>query len=178
MFALRPRLVVLSFSLAILVNSCDVRDFGAKGDNATNDADAINRCIRTCDTVVFKGGYSFVTGSVRLKSNLTLVVEPTAIIRAAPLGEGAYDHIEENPWAQYQDFGHSYFKNSMFWGIGIHNVTVTGGGHIFGDNLSTGETKPGDGNKMFAFRSSQHIELNNIHLVRGGWFTVIVSGTT
>ena len=155
--------------------TCDVRDFGAKGDGSTNDADSINQAILQCGTIVFKNGHTFVTGSVRLKSMLTIVVEPRAVIRAEKLAVGAYDAIEENPWALYQDFGHTYFQNSMFWGIRVHNVTVTGGGYIFGDTLSTGETKNGDGNKMFAFRSSQHVRLSNIHLQRGGWFTVIVT---
>ena len=158
-----------------VARTCDVRDFGAKGDGTTNDAESINRAITACDTILFKNGHTFVTGSVRLKSKLTIVVEPRAVIRAEKLGLGAYDDSEENPWSQYQDFGHTYFQNSMFWGIGVHNVTVTGGGYIYGDNLSTGETKSGDGNKMFAFRSSQHVRLSNLHLQRGGWFTVIVT---
>ena len=50
--------------------------------------------------------------------------------------------------------------------------------HVLGhrrSQLSTGKTAPGDGNKMFALRSSQHVRLDNVHLVRGGWFTVIVT---
>ena len=130
-------LVTASYATSV----CDVRDFGAKGDNATNDASSINRAIQDCDTVVFKDGGAFVTGSVRLKSNLTLVVQPGAEIRAAKNGEGAYDDTEENPWSAFQDFGHSYFRNSMFWGIGVANVTITGAGTSTATNSPPGRRR-------------------------------------
>ena len=82
--------------------------------------------------------------------------------------------LKKNPWAKYQDFGHTYYKNSLFWGIGLTEVTVTGGGEIHGDALSTGTTAPGDGNKMFAIRSSSFITIHNMTLVHGGWFTIII----
>ena len=81
--------------------TCDVREFGAKADGKTNDAASINRAIQSCQRIVFKGGHTFVTGSVRLKSMLTIVVEPDAVIRAAQPGIDAFDHIEDNNKYEY-----------------------------------------------------------------------------
>jgi len=54
----------------------DVRDFGAKGDGKTLDTDSINKAIETANaagggTVHFGAG-TYLTFSIRLKSNITL----------------------------------------------------------------------------------------------------------
>ena len=63
-------LIVLITGLVPIHGSrCDVLDFGAKGDNHTNDAHSINQAIqsKSCDTIVFKSDRSFVTGTLRMR---------------------------------------------------------------------------------------------------------------
>lgn len=38
-----------------------------------------------------------------------------------------YDKPEDNPYAKYQDFGHSHFHNSLMWGRKIQNFAIVGG---------------------------------------------------
>ena len=47
----------------------------------------------------------------------------------------AYDETE--PWTNnpFQDGGHCYFHNSLIWGEGLTNVSITGTGMINGGGL-------------------------------------------
>lgn len=123
-------------------NFYNVRDFGAKGDGKTVDTPAINRAIETAakaggGTVYFPAG-TYVSFSIRLKSNITLHLDNGATIFAADPKQhrGTYDLPEPNQWDMYQDFGHSHWQNSLMWGIGLENVTIVGQGKIDGTNLT------------------------------------------
>ena len=111
----------------------DVKTFGAKGDGKTPDRDAINKAIDATaaaggGTVYFPAG-TYVTGSIRLRSNLTLQFEHGTILEASA-DPAAYDTAEPNQWDKFQDFGHSHFHNSLIWGEGLENVSIVGGGMI------------------------------------------------
>ncbi|HYG24305.1 MAG TPA: glycoside hydrolase family 28 protein [Verrucomicrobiae bacterium] len=125
----------------------DVRAFGAVGDGKTLDGDAINRAIATAaarggGTVYFPAG-TYLSFSIRLQSHIRLFLDQGATLLAANPAEhpGRYDSPEENEWDMYQDFGHSHWKNSLIWGIGLENVSIVGPGLIDGQGL----TKRGPG---------------------------------
>jgi polygalacturonase len=134
-------LVIPLFGSAALAADFDVRKFGAKGDGTTLDTNAINQAIEAAataggGTVVFPAG-TYLSFSVRLKSNLTLHFESGATLLAAtPSPEaGGYDAPEPNEWGdklQYQDFGHSHWHNSLIWGENLENIAITGPGRIDG----------------------------------------------
>ncbi len=124
----------------------NVRDFGAVGDGRTFDTAAINRAIEDAaaaggGTVVLPAG-NYLSYSIRLRSYITLRLEAGATLIAAeppPVGEpGGYDAPEPNEWNQYQDFGHSHFRNSLLWGESLVDVAIVGPGRIFGRGLSRG----------------------------------------
>lgn len=124
----------------------NVRDFGAIGDGRTFDTTAINRAIEDAaaaggGTVVLPAG-NYLSYSIRLRSYITLRFEAGATLIAAeppPVGEpGGYDAPEPNEWNQYQDFGHSHFRNSLIWGESLVDVAIVGPGRIFGRGLSRG----------------------------------------
>jgi polygalacturonase len=125
----------------------DVKAFGAAGDGKTLDTDAINKAIEAAaakggGTVYFPAG-TYLSFSIRLKSNIALYLDQGATLLAANPHEhaGKYDLPEENEWDMYQDFGHSHWKNSLIWGIGLENVSILGPGLIDGKGL----TKRGPG---------------------------------
>ncbi len=130
----------------------DVRAFGAKGDGTTVDTDAINKAIEAASaagggTVHFPAG-TYLSFSIRLKSNITLYLDSGATILAAEPGEkGKYDLPEPNEWDMYQDFGHSHWQNSLIWGIGLHDVAILGPGKIDG---TKGLTRRGPGPRAAA----------------------------
>jgi polygalacturonase len=123
------------------VGAFDVKKFGAKGDGKALDSPAINKAIDAAaaaggGTVLFTAG-TYRSFSIRLKSNVGLYLDHGATILAAHPndGDGKYDLPEPNPWDQYQDFGHSHWRNSLIWGENLENVSILGPGRIWGKGL-------------------------------------------
>ena len=115
----------------------NVRNFGAKGDGATLDSPAINAAIEEAvkhggGRVVVPAG-RYLSGSIRMKSNIELCIEAGAVIIAAPASMKAYDKSEEFGFPEYQDGGHTYFHSSLIWAHGEENVSITGRGMIDGE---------------------------------------------
>jgi polygalacturonase len=124
------------------VTMIDVRDHGARGDGRTIDSGAINAAI----TAAAKAGGGIVTipaghylcFSIQLKSDVTIQLAKGAMIEAADPARhaGRYDLPEDNGEQLYQDFGHSHWRNSLFWGEDLENVAITGPGLIHGLGLT------------------------------------------
>jgi polygalacturonase len=120
----------------------DVRRHGARGDGRTLDHAAINRAIAAASrqgggTVLLPSG-RYLCFSIRLMSNVTLVIGAGAVIEAADPTRhaGSYDLPEPTEHDIYQDFGHSHWRNSLIWGDGIENVAILGPGLIHGVGLT------------------------------------------
>ncbi len=186
----------------------NVRAFGAKGDGIALDSPAFNAAIEAASaagggTVRIPAG-TYLCFSIRLRSRLRLKFEPGAtIVAAKPApGFGAYDAPEPNEWGdlhQYQDFGHSHWHNSLFWGEGLDNVTLSGPGLIDGTHglvrhasyastgpngtvargSATGTPPPevlGLGNKAIALKNCRGVTLRDFSILNGGHFAVLATG--
>lgn len=181
-----------------LAAAFNVRAHGATGDGTTVDTEAINRTILAADavgggTVYFPPG-TYLSGSIRLKSNITLYLEAGATIEAASEKVARFDEPEPNEWGDkfhYQDFGHSHWQNSLIWGIGLRNISILGPGLIHGKGLSSGfnrfadESKgerryhgnpEGSGNKAIALRDCHNVVLRDFSILHGGWFGILATG--
>jgi polygalacturonase len=129
---------------------------------------------------------TYLCFSIRLKSNVALLLDPGATILAAdssPDGKGnGYDSAEPNPWDIYQDFGHSHWHNSLIWGEDIENVSILGPGFIWGKGLSRGydpgpkAEAPGVGNKAIALKNCRNVTLRDFSILQGGHFGVLATG--
>jgi polygalacturonase len=127
----------------------DVRAHGAKGDGVTLDTAAINSAIEAAavaggGTVYFPAG-TYLSFSIRLKSNITLYLDSGATLEAArPSTDLSAGYDAPEPTAgppgtdQYEDFGHSHWHNSLIWGEDLENVAILGPGRIYGKGLSRG----------------------------------------
>src|ERR1700733_10564250 len=133
-------------------NLLDIRTYGAVGDGKAVDSPAINKAIDAAaaaggGTVAFPAG-TWLSFSIRLKSHVGLYLAQGATIVAAdsPLPNsttgyngGTYDAAEPNaPWEDYQDYGHNHWHNSLIWGEGITDISITGPGTIYGKGLRLG----------------------------------------
>jgi len=129
-------------------NAYNVKSFGAKGDGTTLDTAAVNKAIETAaaaagGTVYFPAG-TYLCLSIHLQSNISLYLDQGATILAADPKEvkANYDEPEPNEWDMYQDFGHSHWRNSLIWGIGLENISILGPGRIDGRGLTRRSPRP------------------------------------
>ena len=170
----------------------NVRRFGAVGNGKHLDSPAINRAIAACHangggTVEFPAGI-YLCGSIHLKSNIDLHLEPGAEILGAPISLGAYDPAEAFAGKAYQDGGHTYFHNSLIWGENLKNVAITGMGEINGGGLTSDAYRwrkshraeiakhIGVGDKAIALKLCTNVRIRNITIVHGGHFGILVTG--
>src|SRR3569832_164664 len=115
-----PKLAVAGLLLSVCASAAvfDVKSFGAKGDGKSPDRDSINRAIEAASAVgggtVHIPAGTYVTGSIRLRSNIRIEVDAGAVLDSSP-DAAAYDPAEENEFTKFQDFGHSHWHNSLIW---------------------------------------------------------------
>jgi polygalacturonase len=161
----------------------NVRDFGAKGDSVTIDQNAINAAI---DAAAGKGGGTiyfppgiYATYSIRLKSNISLYIDQGAVILGAKEVNGVgYDEPERKTnYDAYQDFGHNHWKNSLIWGIDLHDISIAGQGLIWGKGMSRSTNQPkGGGNKAIGLKNCRNVNLQDFSILHGGHFALLATG--
>ena len=163
----------------------NVRDFGAAGDGVQIDSPAVNAAIEAAagkggGVILFPAG-TYLCYSIRLADNITLRLAEGSIIKAAkPTPQQGYDVAEPNEWDMYQDFGHSHWKNSLIWGIGLKNLRFEGKGLIDGtDALSRGLGRQGpvaEANKAIALKECKNVTIKGISLLNSGHFSLLLTG--
>lgn len=160
----------------------NVRDFGAKGDGKNIDSEAINKAISHAaanggGTVYVPAG-QYACYSIRLASHINLYLEQGATIVAEyPTDSIGYDAAEPNEHNAYQDFGHSHWKNSLIWGIGLEDITISGPGTIFGKGLTReGSRRKGVGNKAISLKECRNVTLSDVSMLQCGHFALLATG--
>ena len=173
-FAAAHCLTIVSLHAAVF----DVKHYGAKGDGESIETEAINKAIDAAHaagggTVYFPTG-TYLSGSIHLQSNIALFFEQGSTLKASA-DPAAYDEAEPNQWAQYQDFGHSHFHNSLIWGEGLQNVSIFGPGRIDGSAL----TRRGGqriGNKAVALKLCRNVIVRDVSFLLCGHFAMLLTG--
>jgi polygalacturonase len=206
LFALK--LVALPGILCVHANAAEtpgngiynVRNFGAVGDGRNLDSPAINKAIEAAVAAgggtVFLTAGTYLSGSIRLKSNIHLEIGAGATVLGAPQSLGAYDATEPFPAGAYQDGGHCYFQNSLIWGVNLTNVFITGHGMINGGDLdrdpkildemcgykhfgtpnTTNFPPVRIGNKAIALKLCRNVVIRDLTIFHGGHFGILATG--
>ena len=110
--------------------SCDVRRYGAKGDGVTKDTAAIQAAIDAC---AGKGGEvhvqsgTFLSGTIRLKSNMTFHVHGGGTIKGSL---DRADYPDTNPPTNNSQL--SNCKKALVYAEGAKDLHITGTGIIDG----------------------------------------------
>jgi polygalacturonase len=162
----------------------DVRAFGAVGDGQTIDSPAIDRAIEAAaaaggGTVHLPAG-TYASYTIHLKSHVGLYLDHGAtLLAAAPANGAGFDPAEPGPGNAFQDFGHSHWHNSLMWGDGLEDVSISGHGLIDGKGLTRNQSErspAGTANKAIALKNSRNITIEGISILRGGHFAILATG--
>ena len=175
-------LLLLVLSGQAFAKTYNIKDFGAVGDGKAIDSPAINKAIEQAakdggGTVYIPAG-KYECYSIRLESHITIYLESGAeIIAAFPTATEGYDEAEPNVFNKFQDFGHSHWKNSLMWGIGLEDITICGPGLINGKGLTREESRlPGVGNKAISLKLCKNITLKDFSMLHCGHFALLATG--
>ena len=106
----------------------DVKRYGAAGNGAALDTAAINKAVEACHaagggTVFFPAG-AYLTGTVHLKSNVTLWLDAGAVVRGSRNLAHYQTGIQGQAWYA-----------ALILGRGVENVAIAGHGTIDGDKV-------------------------------------------
>ncbi|WP_244444839.1 glycoside hydrolase family 28 protein [Paenibacillus camerounensis] len=136
----------------------DVKRYGAAGDGLTADTRAIQQAIDECygsggGTVVLSGG-TFVSGTIVLKSNVNLHVNPSAVLLASP---DIRDFAEDTHYNRY--INEKDMDRCFIYAEDAVNVSITGQGEINGN----AEKFPNEGS-IYRPMMMRFLRCSNIHV--------------
>ncbi|HWD89753.1 MAG TPA: glycoside hydrolase family 28 protein [Mucilaginibacter sp.] len=180
-FALLFCLLVFGSSAQSPKGVYNVLSFGAKGDGNTSDTKTINRAIDSAAAngggqVYFPAG-NYLSGSIRLKSNISLYLEQGATIIATDQNPAQeYDAAEQTVNITYQDYGHSHFHDALIWGENLHDVSILGPGMIWGKGLL--HDHKGDSpvaNKSLVLYKCRNVIVKDVTFKHAGWFAILAT---
>jgi len=119
----------------------NVKEYGAIGDGITIDTEAFNKAIVACaeaggGTVLVPAG-TYLTGTIHLKSNVTLLLEKDSVIKGVT-DLNAYMSYIPTPGRdmdRYDNAHRTRWNRALILGVGVNNVAITGVGIIDGDHV-------------------------------------------
>ena len=115
--------------------SCNVLDYGAKGDGRTLDTNAIQHAIAKCDTVLLPAEYKFLSAPFNLTSNQIFVVNGILLATTDPSLWPVVAPLPSYP-KPVENFGNMTLRYGAFIGIfNSKNITITGTGTIDGQGF-------------------------------------------
>jgi polygalacturonase len=161
----------------------NVKNAGAKGNGQDLDTKYINASIEEASkagggTVYFPAG-NYLSGSIHLKSNITLYFDNGATLIAAPSeSNNEYDLPEQKVDNMFEDFGHRHWHNSLIWGENLHDIAIVGQGMIWGKGLERSNKGEDDKrpNKSISLYQCRNVLIRDITMLHAGWFAVLATG--
>jgi len=137
-----------------------VRQFGARGDGTVRDTSAIQAAIdaagRAGGRVCLPPG-RYRSGTVRLRSHVTLQLEAGATLLASP--DPADFHSKEAlSYRSFDDDETTYFHHALVRGTDLEDVTILGPGGIDGNRSKRG------GPKLVALKQCRQIRIRDLNM--------------
>lgn len=153
---------------AVRVN---ILKYGAKGDDKTLNTNAINKAITDCarqggGTVVIPSGI-FQTGTVQLKSHVSLFLEKGAIIKGTTNLKEYIPYIPTKEMGKYDNADKYNWNRALILGVGVNNISISGEGLIDGAHVvdPVGEENM-RGPHTILFGESRNLTLSGIGIDR------------
>jgi polygalacturonase len=160
-----------------------VRDLGAVGDGRTKDTAALQYAI---DTIHRRGGGilhlpagTWVSGTLHLRSRLTIDLAPGAVLLASPDHEDFAPH-EELPFQSDSKVDTTHFARALLAGCDLEQIVIRGAGVI---DMNRDRRY---GPKAIALKRCRFVTVQGVRIVRspsycvslGGCEDVLVDGVT
>jgi len=181
--ALAVGVLVVAPGAAGAAGTFNVRDYGATGSGSSNDTPAIQKAIDAASsagggTVLFPSGTYQSRNTIHMRSDITLQLNSGATLKGA--GNDDYDDAEDNPNDDFQDYGHSHFRDAMIYGDRLSHIAFVGEGVIDGGgNLITGNPGDGEADKIISLTRCDGLTVGDgLTLRRGGHFAMLTNGCT
>jgi len=155
-------------------NSYNVLHFGAKADGKTKDTAALQKAIDQCrqkggGIVYFPAGV-YLTGSLHLKSNITLYLDNGATLLASP-DDADFDPYEKNDFKNDADKETSYFHFSLIWGEDVEHIAILGQGTIDSNRRDR------EGPKTIGLKRCKYVTIRDITIRNAGNYAISMLGT-
>jgi hypothetical protein len=159
-------------SPALAARNYDVRDFGAKADFQTNDGPAIQAAIDACHkagggTVVVSAG-RYLSGTIELRTNVTLHLEPGATI----FGSRNREHYQGSK-------AHGANRGHLLVADNVENIGVTGQGTLngqaeedFGKRWGASEDASRFRNGIILFTGARNVTLRDFTIRFSDFWTL------
>jgi hypothetical protein len=178
----RPLSLLLSLLLApcAVAATFNVRDHGAAGDGKTVDTAALNKAVEACAAagggeVQFPPG-KYLTSTIHLKSNVTLLLDDGAEVVGAPDPE-QYQHF--TPPGQTPLASRLKWHRALVLGEGVENVGIVGRGVINGNKVfdPTGEERM-RGPHAVLIGNSKDVTIRDVSIVDAANYAVMLEFTS
>ena len=151
----------------------DVRQFGAVGDGVANDTAAIQAAIDaaagTGGSVLLTSG-TYLSGTVTLKSDLTLFVDSSAVLLGST---NPADYPTQTPATGNTQL--SNCQRALVYAPGVDRVTIDGGGVIDGQGDAFGAQKTAENTRPMLIWAvlSTHVTVRNLYLRKGAVWSLV-----
>ena len=161
----------------------DITAYGAKGDGTTLNTTAIQNVIDACHatgggTVLVPNGV-FVSGSLRLKSTVTLKIGKDAILRGSPKIANYAVETAELHWHQYDMFKtfNVQYRPVLIYAEDAEQIGLEGSGVIDGQGGADSKVFPNKDDAqhrhpiLIRFEQCRNVKLSGLTLIDPGMVT-------
>ncbi len=148
-----------------------ILSYGAIPDGKTLATKAFQAAVDACHeagggTVVVPAG-TYLLGSITMKSGVLVSLEHGATLLGSIDYQKDYYPREEKTTPRYQDQSHSFFRHSLFYADGCHDIGFVGSGRIDmqGVWVSEEEGQYYRSVKTFAFKNCSHLLFRDFSVI-------------
>ena len=155
------------------MNYTDVRTFGAVGDGRTLDMVAIQRAIDACAAngggLVLLHGGTFLTGTLRLRSHVTLHLSSSAVLLGSP-------NVEDYQTDGQQQYASMIIGKVLVFAENCEDVGIGGSGTIDGNGRFFPKVMNTPRPVLVRFRDCTQVRVRDITVRDGASWTIHTIG--